>query len=330
MCGWQFGLLCGLAGPALSSALCGMPPVSILPSMMIELAVYGLIAGIMMRCVRTRHVYADLYISLIVAIVAGRVVNGLVNALIFARGSYSMATWVAGSVVKSWPGTVIQLVFIPSIVFALMKARLIPERYPKRCLPMIERSDVISFFDRCAPDWDAEMIRNEPVIRTILDNADIRAGVDVLDVACGTGVLFPDYLARDVHSVTGVDIAPEMARRAAEKFPDARVTVLCGDIETVPLPQQFDRCMVYNAFPHFPDPARLIAHLATLLKPGGRLSVAHGMSRAMLDRHHAGAASTVSVSLISETELAARMAPYFDVDVVISDDRMYQVCGTKK
>lgn len=131
VCGWQFGLLCGLAGPALSSALSGMPPVSILPSMMIELAVYGLIAGIMMRCVRTRHVYADLYISLIVAIVAGRVVNGLVNALIFARGSYSMATWVAGSVVKSWPGTVIQLVFIPSIVFALMKARLIPERYQK-------------------------------------------------------------------------------------------------------------------------------------------------------------------------------------------------------
>ena len=63
---------------------------------------------------------------------------------------------------------------------------------------MIERSDVISFFDRCAPNWDAEMIRNEPVIRTILDNAGIRAGIDVLDVACGTGVLFPDYLARDV------------------------------------------------------------------------------------------------------------------------------------
>ena len=167
---------------------------------------------------------------------------------------------------------------------------------------MIERSDVISFFDRCAPNWDAEMIRNEPVIRTILDNAGIRAGIDVLDVACGTGVLFPDYLARDVHS----------------------------DLETVPLPQPFDCCMVYNAFPHFPDPARLIAHLATLLKTGGRLSVAHGMSRAMLNRHHAGSASTVSISLISETELAALMAPYFDVDVVISDDRMYQVCGTKK
>ena len=195
---------------------------------------------------------------------------------------------------------------------------------------MIERSDVISFFDRCAPNWDAEMIRNEPVIRTILDNADIRAGVDVLDVACGTGVLFPDYLARDVHSVTGVDIAPEMARRAAEKFPDARVTVLCGDIETVPLPQQFDRCMVYNAFPHFPDPAGLIRTLAELVRPGGRLSLAHGMSRAALDAHHSGSAKPVSLGLLHEDEVRALMAPYLDVDTVISNGEMYQVCGRKR
>ena len=99
---------------------------------------------------------------------------------------------------------------------------------------------------------------------------------------------------------------------------------------TGPLRQPVDGGRVYNAFPHSPDPARLMAHLATLRKPGGGLSVAHGMSRAMLDRHHAGSASAVSISLISETELAACMAPYFDVDVVISDDRMYQVCGTKK
>ena len=195
---------------------------------------------------------------------------------------------------------------------------------------MIERSDVISFFDRCAPDWDAEMIRNEPVIRTILDNADIRAGVDVLDVACGTGVLFPDYLARDVHSVTGVDIAPEMARRAAEKFPDARVTVLCGDIETVPLPQQFDRCMVYNAFPHFPDPAGLIRTLAGLVRPGGRLSISHGMSRAALDAHHSGSAKPVSLGLLHEDEVRALMASYLDVDTVISNGEMYQVCGRKR
>lgn len=131
ICGWQYGLLCGIAGPALSSALSGMPPVAILPSMMVELAVYGTVAGLMMKLVRTKSTYADLYISLIVAIVCGRVLAGLAKALIFARGSYSMSAWIAGSVVTSWPGTVIQLVFIPTIVFALMKSHLIPERYPK-------------------------------------------------------------------------------------------------------------------------------------------------------------------------------------------------------
>lgn len=131
ICGWQYGLLCGIAGPALSSALSGMPPVAILPSMMVELAVYGTAAGLMMKLVRTKSTYADLYISLIVAIVCGRVLAGLAKALIFARGSYSMSAWIAGSVVTSWPGTVIQLVFIPTIVFALMKSHLIPERYPK-------------------------------------------------------------------------------------------------------------------------------------------------------------------------------------------------------
>lgn len=131
ICGWQYGLLCGLAGPALSSVLSSMPPVAILPSMMLELAIYGCISGLMMRFVRTKNTYADLYISLIAALLCGRVVAGLMQALIFARGAYSMTAWVSSYVVTSWPGTLIQLVLLPSVVFALMKAHLIPERYPK-------------------------------------------------------------------------------------------------------------------------------------------------------------------------------------------------------
>ena len=192
---------------------------------------------------------------------------------------------------------------------------------------MIDQKDVISFFDRCAPNWDAEMIRNEPVIRTILDNAGIRAGVDVLDVACGTGVLFPDYLARGVHSVTGVDISPEMARRAAEKFPDARVTVLCGDAEQAHFPAPFDCIVIYNAFPHFPEPERLLAHLAGLLAPGGTLTVAHGFSRKTLDAHHAKTARQVSNGILPVQELAELFSRYVHVTVQISDEEMYQVAG---
>lgn len=192
----------------------------------------------------------------------------------------------------------------------------------------MEKKDVAAFFDRCASWWDADMIRNEPIISTILDNGGVKAGVDILDVACGTGVLFPDYLQRGAASVTGIDISPEMAKLAGEKFP--QVKVVCGDVEEYPFGRQFDVVMVYNAFPHFPDPAKLIRVLAGLVKPGGRLSVAHGMSRAQLQQHHAGRAAAVSIDLIHEQELAALMAPYFEVDVTISDDRMYQVAGVRR
>lgn len=192
----------------------------------------------------------------------------------------------------------------------------------------MEKNAVIDFFNHCAPFWDDETIRSEPVIRKILDNAGIRAGIDVLDVACGTGVLFPDYFARGVASLTGIDISSEMARRARAKFPDAEV--ICGDVEAYPFRRQFDAVMVYNAFPHFPDPKRLIEVLAGLTAPGGRLSVAHGMSREKLEAHHAGAARDVSIGLLDERTLAELFAPWFDVDTAISDDEMYQVAGTRK
>ena len=88
--------------------------------------------------------------------------------------------------------------------------------------------------------------------------------------------------------------------------------------------------MVYNAFPHFPDPEALIAALARVTKHGGRLSIAHGMSRARIDHHHSGAAHPVSNGLMSEDDLAAFFAPYYDVDIKISDDRMYQVSGVRR
>lgn len=191
----------------------------------------------------------------------------------------------------------------------------------------MDKKTISEFFDRCAPWWDADMVRNEAVIARILDNGGIREGVTVLDVACGTGVLFPDYLKRGVDSVTAIDISPEMARRAAAKFP--QVQVICGDVEQTPFDRQFDCVMVYNAFPHFPEPERLVETLAALVKPGGKLSVAHGMSRASIDQHHARAGA-VSIGLMAEDKLAALFAKWFDVDTVISDDTMYQVTGRRK
>ena len=195
---------------------------------------------------------------------------------------------------------------------------------------MIDTKEVIEFFDRLAPSWDAEMIRSNTVIGRILDGAGAAAGQDVLDIACGTGVLIPDYLARGAASVTAIDISPEMIRIAREKFSDKKnVRLLCGDALETDFGRCFDMIMIYNAFPHFADPERLIRHLSGFLKPGGTLTVAHGMSREKIDAHHRGSARRVSNGLMPAEELAALFEKTLRVRLILSDERMYQVTGVR-
>ena len=194
----------------------------------------------------------------------------------------------------------------------------------------MNKTDVIEFFDRCAPSWDADMIKNDRIINTILDNAEVGPGMDVLDVACGTGVMIPYYLERDCASITAIDISPEMAKICAGKFEsEPRVQVICGDVETTAFDRKFDRIVVYNAFPHFPDPRELIRVLASLLKEDGRLTVAHGASREAIDGHHKGSASKVSNGLMEASSLKKLFDAHLGVEIVVSNSRMYQVSGVK-
>ena len=195
----------------------------------------------------------------------------------------------------------------------------------------MEKKDIIDFFDRCAPSWDADMIKSDKIIGTILDNAEVGENMEILDVACGTGVMFDYYLSRNVASVTGIDISPEMAKIAASKYKsNSRVQVICGDVEETSFDKKFDVIVVYNAFPHFPDPRKLIRILTGLLKENGRLTIAHGMSREAIDNHHSGPASKVSNGLMSADSLKKLFDPHLQVEIVISNDHMYQVSGVKR
>lgn len=192
------------------------------------------------------------------------------------------------------------------------------------------KETVIEFFDHLAPTWDEELEVDPDKIRFILDKAGVGPGARVLDVACGTGVLFPFYAQRGAAQVTAVDISPKMVEIAAGKTDDPRFRVLCGDIEALEPTEKFDCCVIYNAFPHFPDPERLINKLAGWLRPGGRLTVAHGMGLHTLDQHHAGHAARVSRKMLSPQALAKLFAAQFQVDTALADEGKYVVSGTLK
>ncbi len=137
LCGAGYGAFCGIAGPVLSCVLSGMPSATGLISMVPELCVYGLASGLVLRFVHTKHTYADLYLALVAAMLLGRVAGGVAKVLFYLSGmsgmtALSMPLLASTYFVQSIPGIVIQLIILPTLVFTLMKARLIPERYPKK------------------------------------------------------------------------------------------------------------------------------------------------------------------------------------------------------
>lgn len=192
----------------------------------------------------------------------------------------------------------------------------------------MEKKDIINFFDNLAKGWDAEQIPKDALIEKILNNGEVEAPKDILDIACGTGTLFPFYREREIKSVTGIDISPEMVKIAKGKFPETEI--ICGDAEEYHFNKKFDIIMIYNAFPHFPNPERLIKNLYEHLKEKGRIIIAHSMSREEILSRHEKRAAKVSLELPTVECLAEMLEPYFNIDVKISDSKMYQVSGLKK
>ena len=133
ICGSGYGVFCGVAGPVLSSVLSGMPTATQLIYFVPELMIYGFVTGLMMKLVHTKKLLPDLTISLITAMLIGRIVGGVAEAMFYLGSgqAFTIAAIAAGYFVTTLPGILCHLIIIPILVTTLMKARLIPSRYPK-------------------------------------------------------------------------------------------------------------------------------------------------------------------------------------------------------
>lgn len=194
----------------------------------------------------------------------------------------------------------------------------------------MDREHIREYFDNRASEWDSHNRVNPIFLEKIFDYSEIDENSKVLDVACGTGVLTEPYMKRNVKSVTAVDISPEMIGIAEKKYVDTdNIKFICGDALTLEFPEKFNRIMIYNAFPHFPDPEKTVERMAELLESGGRLTVAHGMSREKLEEHHRKVASSVSIGLPEASELKRIFDRFLKTDVCFSGD-FYIVSGKKE
>lgn len=157
-------------------------------------------------------------------------------------------------------------------------------------------ADAVAFFEERAADWEQNCYP-EPVRRrleALIVEFDLYPRACVLDVGTGPGVLLP-YLRQQIGAggrICAFDLAFNMVRQACNKSLAPRDTVMQADVHCLPFKNGvFDRVVCFAAFPHFTRPALALKEMRRVLSPGGRVVIAHLMSRAELARHHGTHAS---------------------------------------
>jgi thiamine transporter ThiT len=123
--GWRAGLIVGLLTPISSYAVSQMPMASMLPQVTVELAAYGLVAGLLRERCHFKAVW-----SLLTAMVTGRValfatisiiylVAGTANSPLGAAATPWSA--IGSAVRQGLPGILIQLALLPIVVWVTEK-----------------------------------------------------------------------------------------------------------------------------------------------------------------------------------------------------------------
>ena len=167
------------------------------------------------------------------------------------------------------------------------------------------------FFDRLAAESDLMFTAVDlEFLQHIVDQLDIRQGWDILDLGCGTGVLF-DMLRRRVGetgSVTGVDFSFQMAQRANLNFPFPNVAVVDADAQMLPFRDSaFDMAVAFSAFPHFSDQQKALLETHRVLKPRARFYIIHLESSRDLNQLHQRIGGAVASDLIPPGERLREM-----------------------
>ncbi len=180
------------------------------------------------------------------------------------------------------------------------------------------------FFDLLAEEWDL-MFTAEDLERLqhIVDQIGVEPGTDIIDLGCGTGILF-DMLRRQVGpggSVTGIDFSLKMVQKAHRNFPFANVNVVDTDVTCLPFKDSsFSMGVAFSAFPHFSDQQQAIDELHRVLKNGAKFYIIHLISsREISEIHHRVGGVLAQDEIPSEGKLRDMFTNSAFTDIKIDD-----------
>ena len=191
-------------------------------------------------------------------------------------------------------------------------------------------------FNRAAENWDKEY--DNPKLQSFLKQFvplfGILAGQNVLDVGTGTGILIP-FLHKAVGSkghITAVDYAQNMVDVCKAKHAHLpNVSVMVANAESLQFPDaSFDAITCFGVFPHLENKKVALKQFHRVLKPKGRLIIAHALSSAEVRSHHQNWPTVANDVLPTETEMKKLLQQAGFTGIQISDKQGSYLCTSTK
>jgi len=193
-----------------------------------------------------------------------------------------------------------------------------------------------AYFESFADEWDKMFTAQDlEVLEFLIDSFAIKTGNRVVDLGCGTGVLF-DLLRRKVGEkgmIVGVDFSSRMLHKAKMNFPFSNIIAIDGDVEDMPLRSDFfDIAISFAAFAHFPRQEAVITEAARILKPGGSFNIIHlSSSKEMVEEHHRVGGPVAEDSVPDAKKLQKLFQDHNFKDIKVTDHPgLYLAIGIKQ
>ena len=183
------------------------------------------------------------------------------------------------------------------------------------------------YFDSIARFWDMDYSDIEQARRVAAAITVPRGGGYALDIGTGSGGMILDLLQFGACEIEAVDVSEKMTEMAREKFDfDPRITIETVDFFALDH-GGFDFAIAFNSYQFFRHPGAFVAKAYSVLREGGRLTVAFGFDRKRTNALSATLPAGIARQIGSAAEEASVWQPHFKVDCICDTDEIYLISG---
>lgn len=189
------------------------------------------------------------------------------------------------------------------------------------------------FFNNIAEKWDSICCHPEEKIKYIFDKINLEKGNSVLDIGSGTGITIP-YIEKEIGmegKLTALDVSEKMIEISKKKHSYNNLNFSVEDFYLYSCREKYDCIIAYSCYPHFTDSKAFFEKAYSLLKPGGKIVIAHVEGRDKINSRHNEIEHKIDSNNLDEVGITLSIMRKASFEIIyVEDSAEYYICIGQK